>query len=98
MIKETNSIDLPKVTNNELSNLKIFLTDFTIDNICGFLKIINGSESDVTVEAQSNGCFRWVFSKNGTVTAISGKIRVFAGQRQRGYSTNDEIVGINCDC
>lgn len=43
MIKETNSIDLPKVTNNELSNLKIFLTDFTIDNICGFLKIINGS-------------------------------------------------------
>lgn len=65
---------------------------------CGFLEVKSPFRTDKIVRATKDGCFRWVFSKNGKVTSVSEMINVKQGETKRGFSKNGENIEINCHC
>ncbi|TDX83323.1 hypothetical protein [Epilithonimonas xixisoli] len=88
--RETESYDYSKV--------KEIITDFGSQNlVCGFLQSF-GNPYNVTVTAMENGCFTWVFSRNGKVVSMQS-IQAQKGQSYNAYSSDGiTVVGINCDC
>ena len=78
-------------------------SDFTLSESdssikCGFLEVKSPFRTNKIVRATRNGCFRWVFSKNGKVTSISDFIVVKKGEVKRGFSQDGQTVEINCHC
>lgn len=65
---------------------------------CGFLEVQDGSHrQNIVVRATRQGCFRFVFSVDGRVTAIQ-TVHTTAGQLYQGYAQAPTVVGVNCDC
>lgn len=56
--------------NFDVSKINTIITDFTNQNLpCGFLQAY-GDSYNVTVTALNDGCFTWVFSRDGRVVSM----------------------------
>lgn len=81
----------------DVDKIKNVISDFSKQIVfCGFLKGY-GNTYNITVTATGNGCFTWVFSRNGKVTSMQS-VQAWSGQSYNGYSTNGDTVGISCEC
>ena len=79
-------------TDDEVSQVKLARPE-----LCsGLLEVVQGGPSNMTVRGLRPGTFRWVFSKNGTVIAISPTISVSIGQEYRAIGQGGATVGVNC--
>lgn len=93
----TNGAKLATIEKKDLNKIKNIIKDFNKKNlICGFLNGY-GNNYNITVTATADGCFKWVFSRNGIVKSMQ-LVQAVSGQSYNGYSTNEDTVGISCDC
>ncbi len=65
--------------------------------VCGHLEVVTTTNTYFEVKATQNGRrFRFVFSKNGKVTAMSGIYSSIAGNKYSGTARPGHNVGIQC--
>ncbi|MBM1107197.1 hypothetical protein JQC67_13670 [Aurantibacter crassamenti] len=83
---------------NEILESDCELIENDISIKCGFLEVKSRFKTNKIVRATRAGCFRWEYSKNGKVIAVSEIITIKQGETKRGFSNNGETVKIRCSC
>lgn len=89
---------LYSLESNEYFGPDVTLIENDISTKCGFLEVKSRFRTDKLVRAKKDGCFRWVFLKNGKVTHLSDVVIIKEGESKRGFSKNGQTVEINCHC